>query len=74
MKPTQLIKMCLNETWSKDCIDKHLFPIQNGSKQGDALLPLFFNFALEYTITKGQEKKVGLKLSGTHQLVVYDDG
>jgi hypothetical protein len=26
-----------------------MFPIKNGLKQGDALMPLPFNFALEYT-------------------------
>jgi hypothetical protein len=38
---------------SKVCIGKHLsdsFPIQNALKQGDALSPLLFNFALEYAI------------------------
>jgi hypothetical protein len=30
-------------------------------------------FALEYTIKKAQEKQVGLKLNGTHQLLVYAD-
>jgi hypothetical protein len=38
-------------------IGKHLsgeFPIKNGLKQGDALSPLRFNFALEYVIRKVQ--------------------
>jgi hypothetical protein len=43
MKLVRLIKMCLNEIYSKVRIGKHLsdsFPIQNGLKQGDALSPL----------------------------------
>jgi hypothetical protein len=35
--------MCLNETYSRVRIGKHLsdrFPIKNGLKQGDALSPL----------------------------------
>jgi hypothetical protein len=46
--PKQLvrrIKMCLNETYSKVHIgnfDK--FPIQNGLKQGDALIAIAFEF------------------------------
>jgi hypothetical protein len=42
-------------------------------KQGDALTPLLFNFALEYVITMVLEYQVGLKLNRTHQLLVYAD-
>jgi len=31
------------------------FPIRNGLKQGDALSPLLFNFALEYSDTSANE-------------------
>ena len=48
MKLVKLIKMCLNETYSRDHVGKHLsdmFQIRNGLKKGDALSPLLFNFA-----------------------------
>jgi hypothetical protein len=77
IKLVSLIKMCLNETYSRVQVGKHLsdmFPIKNGLKQGYALLPLLFNFALEYTIRRIQANQEGLEFDATHQLLVYADG
>jgi hypothetical protein len=46
---------------------------KKGLKQGDALSPLLFNFALEYAIRKVHENHVELQLNGTHELLTYAD-
>jgi hypothetical protein len=51
-----------------------IFPIRNGLKQGGALSPLLFNFARQYSIRRIPVNRDGLKLNGTHQLLVHVDG
>jgi len=57
MKLVRLIKMCLTEMHGRVRVGKHLserFPIRPGLKQGNAFLPLLFNFAIEYAIRRVQ--------------------
>ena len=49
--------MSVTETCSRVRVGKNVsdrFPIRSGLKQGDALSPLLFNFALEYAIRRVQ--------------------
>ena len=76
LKLIRLIKMCLTETYSRVRTGKNssdVFPIRNCLKQGDALSPLLFNFAVVCAIRRVQVNQDGLKLNGTHHLLVYAD-
>jgi len=76
MKLVKLMKICLNETYSSVQVDIYLsgmFPFRNGWKQGDTLSPLLLNCALVYAVRRVPVNQYGLKLNGTHQLLVYAD-
>jgi sorting nexin-29 len=76
MKLARLRQTSLKETNGRVRVGKHLFdmlPIRNGLKQGDALTPLLFNFALQYANKRVQINQDGLKLNCTHRLLVCAD-
>jgi hypothetical protein len=69
-------KLLGNEAYSRVQVGKHIsdmFPIKNGSKQQDTLSLLLFNCALGYATRRVQVNQDGLKLHGSHQLLVYAD-
>ena len=75
MKLVRLIKM--NETYRRVWVGKHLsdmFPIKNGLKY---VRRYFITTAFELCFTNAnsrvQVSQYGLKLNGTHRLVVYAD-
>jgi hypothetical protein len=65
MKLVRLTKMCLNDTYGRVQVGKHLFdmfPIRNALKQ-EVLLLLLFNCVLEYAIWRIKVHQYCLKLN-----------
>jgi hypothetical protein len=55
--------------YNKVCKWKYLsdaFPIQNGLKQGDTLLPLPSTFVSQYAIRQANKIQKELEMNGTH--------
>jgi len=76
MKLVRLIKLCLNETYSRVRVGQLLsdmFCTKNGMKKEDVLSPLLFNFALDDAIRRVHVNQSSWKLNGTYQLLVYAD-
>jgi hypothetical protein len=66
----------IKRNFRKARVGEHLsdnFHIQNGLKQGDTLSPLLLNVSLKYATRNMQENQAGLKLNGTHKLLLYAD-
>ena len=63
MKLVRLTKICLNATYSRAQVGKHMsnvFPTRNALKQGEALPLLLFNCVLEYASWRVKVHKDGL--------------
>jgi hypothetical protein len=50
-----------------------MFPIENGLKEGDALLSLLPNYALKYAVTKVKANHKTLQFNGKHQVIINID-
>jgi hypothetical protein len=73
-EPINLVR--LTKICSTVRINKHLsdnFLVENGLKQSDALLQLYFNVALEYSIREVHGNQLGLQLNKTNLLLAYAD-
>ena len=73
MKLARLIEMCLNKTYGRVRLGKHLtdiFTVKNDLKEGDALSPLLFNFASDSAVKKVQGIQYCLQLNGAHLIMV----
>jgi hypothetical protein len=57
----------------KRIINSIYIPYSKWSKTRRYFIATAFHFFLEYAIKKAQESQVGLKLNGTHQLLVCAD-
>jgi hypothetical protein len=76
MKLVRLLKICLNETYSRVWVGKHLsdmFSSKNGLKQAMLYYLCFSTLLYNVCHGEGSGKQVGLKLNCTHQLLVYAD-
>ena len=69
----RLTETCLHGTQSKVRINylSSTILIKDDFKQGDALSPLVFSFALEYAIRKIKETNLGLNMNGSQLVLAY---
>jgi hypothetical protein len=59
MKLVRVLKMCLNETYSRVRVGVYvsdMFPFKNGVETRDTLTPLLFHLAVEYVIRTVEEQ------------------
>ncbi|KAJ4425351.1 hypothetical protein ANN_27966, partial [Periplaneta americana] len=74
-QPEQIVEVSLeeDEVFSESAVKDELcyflaYQIHSGLQQGDALSPSLFTLALEYAVTKVQDNRQVLELSGLHQV------